>query len=97
MEITIGKHQIILKDELQRKDIIPLGKIDKLKQRFGDITHEEFIAEIEKDMEVFIEFTDLLIRIWVISIDGEEDTDKIIKAVNSFSFEDSNELMLKII
>lgn len=60
---TIGSHEIVLKDAIIKKDIVPLSKLEKI---YKTSIENGVVTE---DAEAMVAMNDLLIEIMVLSID----------------------------
>ena len=83
---TIGTHEIVLKEAIIKKDIVPLSKLEKIYK--ASIEN----GAVTEDAEAMVAMNDLLIEIMVLSIDGVSDRTKVKDIVDNLSVPEYTEL-----
>lgn len=83
--IKIGSHEIQIKSQIIKKDIVPLSKLQKI----YDSANKE---GQEIDAETMVTMNDLLIEIMVVDIDGATDRKEIKAIVEQMSVSEYTDL-----
>lgn len=92
MEITIGSHQVILKGEVLKKDIIPLSKLSDFKNE-----NTESIEELlQNDPVKAMSATDILVEVFVVSIDNKTSREEVKAIVDEMTIPEFNDLIMKV-
>lgn len=85
--VTIGSFEFVLKCDILKKDIVPLSKIEKIEQE--NLANEDALTN---DPELAVRAMDILIDVFVVSIDGKSEKKEIRDVVENMLAAEYGEL-----
>ncbi|MFB0964146.1 MAG: hypothetical protein QMC36_00275 [Patescibacteria group bacterium] len=85
--VTVGSFEVVLKCDILKKDIVPLSKIEKIEQE--NLANEDALTN---DPELAVRAMDILIDVFVVSIDGKSDKKEIRDVVENMLAAEYGEL-----